>query len=114
MALFFDGDWFDAKLKARGATREELAGVLRLSLNELGELWKDQRELRSHEVLAIAQFLEVAPAEIADRAGISTPVPRASADAGGTASKLEELNGRLIKLERMMVELKALLLERKA
>ncbi len=114
MALFFDADWFDAKLKARGATRDELARVLRLSLAELGELWKDQRELKSHEVLAMAQFLEVRPAEVADRAGISTPVPQAPADAGVTASKLEELNGRLIKLERMMVELKTLLLERKS
>jgi len=114
MALFFDADWFDAKLKARGATRDDLAKVLRLSLAELGDLWKDQRELKSHEVLAIAQFLDAPPAEIAERAGVSTPVPLAPADATATAAKLEELNGRLIKLERMMVELKTLLLERKA
>ena len=113
MALFFDAEWFDAKLKARGATREELARVLRLSLMELGELWKDQRELKSHEVLAVAQFLEAPPAEIANRAGISTPIPQAPADSSATSTKLEELNGRLIKLERMMVELKTLLLERK-
>ena len=113
MALFFDAVWFDAKLRARGATRQELAGNLRLSLVELGDVWKDQRELKSHEVLAIAQFLEVTPAEIADRAGVSTPVPQAPADESTTAARLEELNGRLIKLERMMVELKTLLLERK-
>jgi hypothetical protein len=40
-------------------------------------------------------------------------VPQVPADAVETAAKLEELNGRLIKLERMMVELKTLLLERK-
>jgi hypothetical protein len=114
MALFFDADWFDAKLKTRGATRADLARVLRLSPVELGELWKDQRELKSHEVLAMAQFLDVTAAEVADRAGISTPVPSVPADSSATSVKLEELNGRLIKLERMMVELKTLLLERKA
>ena len=113
MALFFDAEWFDAKLKARGATRQDLANVLKLSSVELAELWKDQRELKSHELLAISQFLNAPPEEIAHRAGISTPVPRA-ADASAMAERVEELNGRLIKLERMMVELKALLLERKS
>jgi hypothetical protein len=112
MALFFDAEWFDAKLKARGATRQDLVNVLKLSSVELAELWKDQRELKSHEVLAIAQFLDTPPQEIAHRAGISTPVPRV-ADASAMAERIEELNGRLIKLERMMVELKTLLLERK-
>ena len=113
MALFFDAEWFDAKLQARGTTRQALADQLVLTMNELGELWKDQRELKSREVLAIARFLGATPQEIANRAGISTPVPQVPVDAAETAAKLEELNGRLIKLERMMVELKTLLLERK-
>jgi len=113
MALFFDAEWFDAKLQARGTTRQALADQLGLTMNELGELWKDQRELKSREVLAIARFLGATPQEIANRAGISTPVPQVPVDAAETAAKLEELNGRLIKLERMMVELKTLLLERK-
>lgn len=113
MALFFDADWFDSKLLARETTRQELADHLGITMNELGELWKDQRELKSHEVLAVARFLGATPQEIADRAGVSTPVPQVPLDAAETAAKLEELNGRLIKLERMMVELKTLLLERK-
>jgi hypothetical protein len=113
MALFFDAEWFDAKLQARETTRQELADHLGITLGELGELWKDQRELKSHEVLAIARFLGSTAQEIADRAGVSTPVPQVSADASETAAKLEELNGRLMRLERMMVDLKSLLLERK-
>jgi transcriptional regulator with XRE-family HTH domain len=113
MALFFDAEWFDAKLTARGATRQELADHVGLTMDELGELWKDQRELRSHEVLAIARFLGASTEEIANRAGVSTPVPRVPAEAGEAAAKLEELNGRLIRLERMVVELKTLLLERR-
>jgi transcriptional regulator with XRE-family HTH domain len=113
MALFFDAEWFDAKLKTRETTRQELADHLGITLGELGELWKDQRELKSHEVLAIARFLGSSPKEIADRAGVSTPVPQVPVDAIETAAKLEELNGRLIRLERMMVELKTLLLDHK-
>jgi len=114
MALFFDADWFDAKLQARETTRQELADHLGITMNELGELWKDQRELKSHEVLAVARFLGATPRDVADHAGVSTPVPQVPADAIETSAKLEELNGRLIKLERMMVELKTLLLERKS
>ena len=113
MALFFDADWFDARLLARETTRQELADHLGITMSELGELWKDQRELKSHEVLAVARFLNASPQELADHAGVSTPVPLVPADIVETAAKLEELNGRLIRLERMMVELKALLLERK-
>jgi DNA-binding Xre family transcriptional regulator len=113
MALFFDAEWFDEKLQARETTRQELADHLGITLHELGELWKDQRELKAHEVLAIARFLNCPPQEIADRAGVSTPVPQVPVDAAETAAKLEELNGRLIRLERMMVELKTLIVERK-
>src|SRR5262245_42954648 len=106
MALFFDAEWFDEKLQAHETTRQELAEHLGITLHERGELWKDQRELKSHEVLAIARFLQVPAEDVADHAGVSTPVPQVSADASETAAKLEELNGRLMRLERMMVELK--------
>lgn len=113
MALFFDAEWFDARLAARQTTREKLAEHLGVTMNELGELWKDQRELKAHEVLVMARFLGATVQDVAGRAGISTPVPQVTVDADATAAKLEELNGRLIRLEKMMVELKALLLERK-
>jgi transcriptional regulator with XRE-family HTH domain len=113
MALFFDAEWFDAKLQAHKTTRQQLADHLGITLAEIGELWKDQRELKAHEVLAIAQFLRSSPQEIANHAGVSTPVPQVPLDSVEAAAKLEEMNGRLVRLERMMVELKALLLERK-
>jgi hypothetical protein len=113
MALFFDAEWFDGKLEARNATRQELADQLGITLHELGELWKDQRELKSHEVLAVARMLGVTPKEVADHAGVSTPTPQVPIDANEIAIKLDEMNGRLTKLERMIVELKTLLIESK-
>ena len=107
MALFFDQAWFDAQLTARGATRDDIARLLGLSGSEIAELWKDQRELRAAEVLTLARFLNVPAAELASRAGVSTPVPQESGD---VHQRLVEMNERLARIERMIVELKSLIL----
>lgn len=107
MALFFDQAWFDAKLAARGATRADIARLLKLSPAEVGEMWKDQRELRAADVTALAQFFDVPAAEVAVRAGVSTPVP---APADDVAAQLAQMNERLTRIERMIVELKTLVL----
>lgn len=107
MALFFDQAWFDARLKAAGVTRDDVAKLLKLTQDQVTELWKDQRELRAAEVAAFARLFQVDAAEVAKRAGISTPVP----DEGGTVEqRLSEMNERLTRIERMIVELKTLIL----
>jgi transcriptional regulator with XRE-family HTH domain len=107
MALFFDQAWFDARLKDLGATRDDIARLLRLSSEQVGELWKDQRELRTADVQALATYLKVTAAEVASRAGVSTPVPtEANAD-----ERFAEINERLTRIERMIAELKALVLQ---
>lgn len=75
MALFFDPDWFDAKLAERGLSRAVLAAVSGMSEADLALVFKDQRELSAAEVAAFAELLGASPAEIAEHAGISTPVP---------------------------------------
>jgi transcriptional regulator with XRE-family HTH domain len=80
MALFFDQAWFDAELGKRHLTRETLGAMLGLQPAELAEVWKDQRELKAADVAIIAALLNVAPETIANRAGISTPVPKAAPD----------------------------------
>jgi len=74
MALFFDADWFDAALSARGLTRPMLGLRLGLDDQALADMWKDQREVSARDVAAMAEFFGLPPAEIADRAGVSTPV----------------------------------------
>jgi len=106
MALFFDQAWFDARLKERAATRDDIARLLRLTAEQVAELWKDQRELRGHDVLAIAKFLNVPASDVATRAGVSTPTPDETSDVG---ARLDEMSDRLQRLERMMVELKTLI-----
>jgi hypothetical protein len=75
MALFFDAPWFDAKLAERGLSRAVMAAVAGLTEAELALAFKDQRELSAGQVAAFAELLGVSAVEVAERAGISTPVP---------------------------------------
>ncbi|HXQ45846.1 MAG TPA: DNA-binding protein [Caulobacteraceae bacterium] len=79
MALFFDADWFQAKLAERGLEPAALAAGAGMSAADLALAFKDQRELSAAEVRAFAELLGVSPREIAEHAGISTPVPGADA-----------------------------------
>lgn len=97
MALFFDAEWFDARLGERGLSRAVLATAAGLADAELALVFKDQRELSAQEVARFAELLGVTAAEVADRAGIATPVP-------GGASALEQ---RIAALERRVAALEA-------
>lgn len=112
MALFFDQDWFDHKLRAAGKDRADVAQTLALTAEQVNEIWKDQRELLAHEVAQLAHLLNVTAGEIADRAGAATPVPpEPTADLKEVVARLDELSGRMERLERLVVELKALMLD---
>ena len=100
MALFFDSQWFDARLAQAGLTRDAVAAALGLSPQQIAEMWKDQRELTADNVRMLGMLLAVPPAEIASRAGVSTPVPKeAPAD----------IDARLARIEADLAEIKALL-----
>ncbi len=101
MALFFDAAWFDEKLSARGLARPTMAAVAGLSEAELALVFKDQREVSAGQVTAFAELLGVSAAEVASRAGVSTPSPRATR-AGG----LEALEQRVAALEAEVENLK--------
>lgn len=103
MALFFDSDWFDARLAAAGLKRADVAAAFGLTQTQIDELWKDQRELTVQNVRLLAGLLGVSGEEIAKRAGVSTPVPR------------EEISieQRLARIEADIAEIKSVLLDLK-
>jgi len=90
MALFFDSPWFDAKLEERDLSRAVLAAVAGLSDAELALVFKDQQELSAGQVSAFAELLGVPAAEVANRAGISTPTPRAQTPTDARIAALEQ------------------------
>jgi transcriptional regulator with XRE-family HTH domain len=108
MALFFDSAWFDARLAAAGLQRSDVATALGLSSEQIGEVWKDQRELSASDVRLLAALLAVPASEIASRAGVSTPVPRAAAP---DLTQLAEFDARLTRIEHALAEIRALLLD---
>ncbi len=111
MALFFDQEWFDKKLKQAGRTRDDVAAALRLVRAQVDEIWKDQRELTPQEVGILAELLHEAPAAVANKAGVSTPVPTASKTGDAALmAKLAEMDERLTRIERSIADLQSLIL----
>jgi len=106
MALFFDAAWFDKRLASLGLVRTTVAIALGLSESEINEIWKDQRELSARDVAILANLLDATPEEIAERAGVSTPVPKAAAPADPSLKAIEE---RLTRVEAALEEILALL-----
>ena len=102
MALFFDHEWFDARLAARGLSRRVMAAAAGMSEAELALAFKDQRELSADEVGAFADLLGVAPAEVALHAGVSTPVPGQDP----AAARLAALEKRVAVLEAEVARLR--------
>lgn len=102
MSLFFDAHWFDARLRAAGLSRNDVATALGLSSSQIEDLWKDQREFRAQDVRVFAALIGATPAEVAAHAGISTPVPREhESDTAALAARME-------RMERLLIEIRDL------
>lgn len=102
MALFFDVEWFEARLAERGLTLAVLAAASGLSEGEITLAFKDQRELSAGEVARFAELLGVTPAELAARAGVSTPVPGQAKD----DARIAALERRVAALEAQIARLR--------
>jgi len=79
MGIFFDHDWFDARLKAAGLTRASMAQAAGMTIDEVEMVFADRRELEGPEVRAIARILSADPAEVASRSGAADPGELAAA-----------------------------------
>jgi len=103
MALFFDAEWFDARLAERRLSREVLAAGAGLSAEDLALVFKDQRELSAGQVAIFAELLGAPAAEVASRAGVSTPLPGQASPADVRIAALER---RVAALEAEMARLR--------
>ena len=103
MALFFDAEWFDARLGERGLSRETLAAAAGLRPEDLALAFKDQREITAREVAVFAELLGVEAAEVARHAGVSTPLPNAPQD---PAARIAALERRVATLEAEIARLR--------
>jgi transcriptional regulator with XRE-family HTH domain len=106
MALFFDGEWFDARLAAAHLSRGDIARALGVSEQELADIWKDQRELSTTDVAVLAALLAASPQDIATHAGISTRVPKAQPTLTDLAARLEKIEAEMARLSARMADAK--------
>lgn len=97
MALFFDADWYEARLAERGLSRAVLAAVSGMGEADLALVFKDQRELSAAEVAAFAELLGVSPAEAAMRAGVGVRAPGSD-----PLARIAELERRVAALEALV------------
>ena len=102
MALFFDAEWFDARLGERELSRRVMAAAAGMSEADLTLAFKDQRELSAGEVAAFAELLGVEPAAVALRAGVSTPTPTPR---HGAEARIAVLERRVAALEAEVARL---------
>jgi hypothetical protein len=117
MGIFFDQDWFDARLEAAGLNRGAMARAAGMTIDEIEMVFSDRRELEGGEVHAIARVLDADPREVASRAGAadpdelsSGPAMRPSRSAGMevrqeapvTREMIAGLHERLDRLERLV------------
>ena len=103
MALFFDAEWFDARLGERGLSREVMAAAAGLSAADLALAFKDQREISAREVAVFAELLGVDSAEVAGHAGVSSPTPGQRSD---PAAQIAALERRVAALEAEVARLR--------
>ena len=118
MGIFFDQDWFDARLTAAGLTRGSMAQAAGMTIDEVEMVFADRRELEAGEVHAIARALSADPREIASRSGLAdlgdaAPAAAPRFDRGGgsqsaqpgyaiTREVIAGIHERLDRLERML------------
>lgn len=95
MALFFDQDWFQARLTEAGRTHDALAGAAGLTALELAAVWKDQMEVTREMVEGFANILGTDLRETASRCGVSTPEAGGAPAGGGMPAGEEDVRAML-------------------
>ncbi|MBX3510117.1 MAG: hypothetical protein KF700_02880 [Hyphomonadaceae bacterium] len=104
MSLFFDAEWFDARLGALGLSRDDLARAAGLDAAGADAVFTNARAASPAEVSGFAGLLGVDVVEVSLRCGVATR------DAGATqdsASRIEKFEARLDEIDTLLAELEA-------
>lgn len=92
MSLFFDADWFDARLAERGLDRASLAAASGLDAAELRAVYRNERAPSRLELNAFTQVLGAELIEVTLRSGVAARDGEANPDAG---ARIESIEARL-------------------
>ena len=104
MSLFFDADWFDAKLAERGLDRAALALAAGLERTDLHCIFTNERAPAAEELSAFATVLGADLVEVTLRSGVAT---RTADPAAGAATRIEDIEARLDAIDNWLKEFEA-------
>ena len=92
MSLFFDADWFDAKLAERGLDRTSLAVAAGIDRTELHRIFTNERSASAEELSVFANCLGADLVEVTLKAGVAQRAPAPDSD---TSDRIEDIEARL-------------------
>jgi len=92
MSLFFEADWFDARLAEKGLDRGALAAAAGIERGELHRLFANERPPTAQELAAFASLLGADLVEVTLRSGVAA---RESAPDAQTSDRIESIEARL-------------------
>lgn len=104
MALFFDADWFDQRLAARGIDRVGLAVASDVDRGELHRIFTNERAPTAEELAEFARVLETDLLEITIRSGVAVRESSPDADPG---DRIESIEARLDAIDTWLAEFEA-------
>jgi hypothetical protein len=104
MALFFDADWFDQRLAARGIDRIGLAVAAGIERGELHRIFTNERSASAEEIAEFARVLGIDLLEATIRSGVAV---RESAPGADTGDRIESIEARLDAIDTWLAEFEA-------
>ena len=104
MSLFFDADWFDARLAERWLDRGAMAACAGIDANELERLFTNERAPTAEELQAFVTLLSADLVEVTLRAGVAT---RATTQSETSATRIEDIEARLDAVDAWLEEFEA-------
>jgi transcriptional regulator with XRE-family HTH domain len=104
MALFFDADWFDQRLAARGIDRIGLAVAAGIERGELHRIFTNERSPAAEELDEFARVLETDLLEVTIRSGVAV---RESAPDAGHEDRIDSIEARLDAIDTWLAEFEA-------
>jgi transcriptional regulator with XRE-family HTH domain len=104
MSLFFDADWFDAKLAERGLDRAALAVALGVERSELHRIFTNERAPAAVELSTCATVLGADLVEVTLRSGVAT---RTADPGAGAENRIDDIEARLDAIDNWLKEFEA-------
>lgn len=104
MSLFFDADWFDAKLAARRLDRTALAVAVGIDGVELHRVFTNERAPTAEELSTFANVLGADLVEVTLKSGVATRAGAASEDSG---DRIADIEARLDAIDSWLAEFEA-------